>query len=51
MHIIQLTGLDLKPLEYAEICDLVYRRKITADAHLYDIMNRFKLVYTQRSLK
>lgn len=51
MNIINKSDLDLNPGQYAELCDLAYRRKVTKEQHLYDIMNRYKLVYTQRALK
>ena len=42
---------DITATQYAELCDMIYRRKIKTSDDLYDIMGRYKLISTQRSLK
>lgn len=51
MLIVSKDGSDLAPGQYAHLSDLAYRRKITKQEELYDVLGKYRLVYTQRSLK
>lgn len=42
---------ELSPNQYAELCDMIYRRKLSTSDDIYHLFRTYKLVVSQRSLK